>query len=253
MRKTIIAGNWKMNLNLEEGYGLATEIKGMVADEINNSQIDIVLIPSFIHLSGLQSLLKTTEIKLGAQNCHHKNKGAYTGEVSPHMLADLGIEYVIIGHSERRQYFGESNELLARKIDAALENNLIPIYCFGETLEQREHGLANTIVESQVREALFHLMENQIANLVLAYEPVWAIGTGVTASSEQAQEMHAFIRALLTEKYGSHTAQNISILYGGSMKPDNAAELLACRDIDGGLIGGASLESRSFMEIIKAI
>jgi triosephosphate isomerase len=252
MRNYIIAGNWKMNLNLEEGYGLASEIKWMVADEVN-TKAEVVLIPPYLHLPGIQNLLKDSNIKTGAQNCHHKNKGAYTGEISPAMLANLGVSYVIIGHSERRQYNGETNEQLVEKINAALENGLTPIYCFGETLMERENNLELTITESQVREGLFHLSEEQIKKVVLAYEPVWAIGTGKTATSAQAQEIHAFIRSVLTEKYSKVTAECISILYGGSMKPENAKELLSCADIDGGLIGGAALESRSFVEIVKSI
>jgi triosephosphate isomerase len=169
------------------------------------------------------------------------------------MLANLGVSYVIIGHSERRQYNGETNEQLAEKINAALENGLTPIYCFGETLSERENNLELTITESQVKEGLFHLSEEQIKKVVLAYEPVWAIGTGKTATSAQAQEIHAFIRSILTEKYTQETAESISILYGGSMKPENAKELFSCADIDGGLIGGAALESRSFVEIVKSI
>ncbi len=253
MRKYIIAGNWKMNLTLEEGYGLATEIKGMISDEVTIEKAEVVLIPSFIHLSGIKQLLKGTSIKLGAQNCYYKNKGAFTGEISPAMLANLGIQYVIIGHSERRLYNGETNDLLAKKINAALENGLTPIYCFGETLTQRENGLEFSINESQVREGLFHLTETQIKKVVLAYEPVWAIGTGKTATSTQAQQIHAFIRNELAKKYGYDAADKISILYGGSMKPENAKELLGCKDIDGGLIGGAALESRSFVEIVKLI
>lgn len=252
MRKYIIAGNWKMNLTLEEGYGLVTEIKGMVQDEVNNSA-EIVVIPPFIHLSGVHNLLKGSRVKLGAQNCHQKSKGAYTGEVSPAMLANLGAQYVIIGHSERRQYFGETNALLAEKISAALENGLTPIYCFGETLEQREAGKEFDVNFDQVSEGLFHLSDSDFSKVVLAYEPIWAIGTGKTATSQQAQDVHAFIRKKLTEKYGESIADSISILYGGSMKPDNARELLACKDIDGGLIGGAALESRSFVEIIKSV
>lgn len=252
MRKYIIAGNWKMNLTLEEGYGLVTEIKGMVQDEVNNSA-EIVVIPPFIHLSGVHNLLKGSRVKLGAQNCHQKSKGAYTGEVSPSMLANLGAQYVIIGHSERRQYFGETNALLAEKINAALENGLTPIYCFGETLEQRDAGKEFDVNFEQVSEGLFHLSDSDFSKVVLAYEPVWAIGTGKTATSQQAQDVHAFIRKKLAEKFGESIADSVSILYGGSMKPDNARELLACKDIDGGLIGGAALESRSFVEIIKSV
>lgn len=253
MRKYIIAGNWKMNLNLEEGYGLATEIKGMINDELINNSTDVVIIPPYIHLSGLQNLLKGSSVKLGAQNCHQKPKGAYTGEVSAPMLANMGVQYVIIGHSERRQYNGETDALLAEKINAALESGLTPIYCFGETLLQRESGIELEVNYIQVSEGLFHLSQEQIKKVVLAYEPVWAIGTGKTASSEQAQEIHAFIRGKIAEQYDEATAESISILYGGSMKPENAKELLSCKDIDGGLIGGAALESRSFVEIVKAI
>jgi triosephosphate isomerase len=252
MRKYIIAGNWKMNLTLEEGYGLVTEIKGMVQDEVNNNA-EVVVIPPFIHLAGVNNLLKGSKVKLGAQNCHQKNKGAYTGEVSPSMLANLGAQYVIIGHSERRQYYAETNALLAEKINAALENGLTPIYCFGETLEQREAGKEYEVNFDQVSEGLFHLKDIEFSKVVLAYEPVWAIGTGKTATSEQAQDVHAFIRKKLTEKYGEAISESISILYGGSMKPENARELLACQDIDGGLIGGAALESRSFVEIVKSV
>ena len=240
-----------MNLTLEEGYGLASEIKWMVADEAN-TKAEVVLIPPYVHLPGIQNLLKDSNIKTGAQNCHHKNKGAYTGEVSPAMLANLGVSYVIIGHSERRQYNGETNEQLAEKINAALENGLTPIYCFGETLSERENNLELTITESQVKEGLFHLSEEQIKKVVLAYEPVWAIGTGKTATSAQAQEIHAFIRSIFTEKYTQETAESISILYGGSMKPENAKELFSCADIDGGLIGGASLKVADFEFIYNA-
>jgi len=253
MRKYIIAGNWKMNLSLEEGYGLASEIKGMVTDEVSTRNVDVVLIPPYIHLAGIHNLIKDSVLKLGAQNCHHKSKGAFTGEISPVMLAHIGVSYVIIGHSERRQYNGEKETELAEKVNAALECGLTPIYCFGETLSQRELGIELTINESQVREGLFHLSEEEIKKVVLAYEPVWAIGTGKTATSDQAQEIHAFIRGILAEKYGEETAEEISILYGGSMKPENSKELLGCKDIDGGLIGGAALESRSFVEIIKSL
>jgi triosephosphate isomerase len=252
MRKYIIAGNWKMNLTLEEGYGLTSEIIGMVNDEVNTNT-EVVVIPPYIHLPGLKRLTEGSPVKIGAQNCHQMKKGAYTGEISPAMLADIGVHYVIIGHSERRQYNGETNALLASKVNAALENGLTPIYCFGETLDEREAGREMDVNFSQVSEGLFHLDAEAMKKVVLAYEPVWAIGTGKTASSAQAQEIHAFIRAKLTEKYGSDTAESISILYGGSMKPENAPELLGCKDIDGGLIGGAALESRSFVEIVKSV
>ncbi len=252
MRKNIIAGNWKMNLSLEQGYGLASEIKWMVSDEVSN-KCDIILIPPFTHLSGLNSLLKDSGIKLGAQNCHHENSGAYTGEISAEILKSVGVSYVLIGHSERRTFQNETNALLANKINRALENEIQAIYCFGETLEQRDAGNAFEVNLSQIKEGLFHLDTSQIQKVILAYEPVWAIGTGKTASPQQAQEIHRFVRQALTEKYGEATAGSISILYGGSMNPSNASELLGCEDIDGGLIGGSSLESRAFLDIIKAI
>ena len=252
MRKQIIAGNWKMNLTIEEGYSLASEIKWMVADEVIGLT-EIVIFPSFIHLSGIKSLLQDSNIKLGAQNCNQKNSGAYTGEISASMLASLGVQYVLIGHSERRQYYNETNSILATKITAALLNNLVPVYCFGETLIEREASNQFEVNKNQISEGLFHLNEHEIEKVVLAYEPVWAIGTGKTATTEQAQEMHKFIRSLIANKYGTEIANNITILYGGSMKSSNAKELLACTDIDGGLIGGAALESRSFMEIVKSV
>lgn len=241
-----------MNLNLEQGYGLATEIAGIAKDELINSNSDIVLIPPFIHLSGLKKLLEGTNIALGAQNCHYLKSGAYTGEISPEMLKDIGVKYVLIGHSERRQYNHEDNNLLNKKTVAAIENNLIPIYCIGETLEQRENKLEFETNKKQLEEGIFNFSAEKIINIVIAYEPVWAIGTGVTATSAQASEMHTYIRNLLTEKYGETIANSIRILYGGSMKPENSKELLSCKDIDGGLIGGASLDSRSFINIIKS-
>ncbi len=252
MRKPIIAGNWKMNLSLEHGFGLASEIKWMVSDEVS-SPIEIILIPPFTHLAGIQSLLKGSVVKLGAQNCHHEKSGAYTGEISAEILKSVGVTYVLVGHSERRIYQNESNALLAKKIDRVLENGLKPIYCFGETLEQREAGNEFEINLMQIQEGLFHLTNLQIQNVILAYEPVWAIGTGQIATAQQCQAMHKFVRNALSDKYGEEISNSISILYGGSMKPNNANELLSCEDIDGGLIGGASLESRAFLEIIKTI
>ncbi|HYG16250.1 MAG TPA: triose-phosphate isomerase [Bacteroidia bacterium] len=251
MRKTIIAGNWKMNKVADEAMGLVSEIVNIHRDEVNNSA-EVVIIPPFVHLGGVGSLLKNSAVKLGAQNCSEHDSGAYTGEISAAMLTSYNVKYVIIGHSERRQYYGETNALLAKKVDIALKHGLTPIYCCGETIDERNAGNHFTVNETQVSDGLFHLSADEIKNVVIAYEPVWAIGTGVTASSAQAQEVHAYIRSLLAGKYGNDVAQGITIQYGGSMKPDNAAELLAQPDIDGGLIGGASLKSRDFIEIIKA-
>lgn len=251
MRKTIIAGNWKMNKTAEEAQGLVSEIVNIHRDEINNSA-EVVIIPPFVHLSGTNSLIKNSAVKLGAQNCSEHESGAYTGEISAAMLVSHNATYVIIGHSERRQYFGETNALLAKKVDIALKHNLTPIYCCGETIEQRNAGEHFNVNETQITEGLFHLNADEMKKVVIAYEPVWAIGTGVTASSAQAQEVHAFIRSTIAKKYGNDVAQSITIQYGGSMKPENAAELLAQPDIDGGLIGGAALKSRDFIEIIKA-
>lgn len=251
MRKTIIAGNWKMNKTAEEAQGLVSEIVNIHRDEINNGA-EVVIIPPFVHLSGTYSLIKNSDVKLGAQNCSEHESGAYTGEISAGMLVSYNASYVIIGHSERRQYFGETNALLAKKVDIALKHNLTPIYCCGETIEQRNAGEHFNVNETQITEGLFHLNADEMKKVVIAYEPVWAIGTGVTASSAQAQEVHAFIRSTIAKKYGNEVAQSITIQYGGSMKPENAAELLAQPDIDGGLIGGAALKSRDFIEIIKA-
>lgn len=252
MRKLIVAGNWKMNCTLPEGKKLASEVIHMVQDEVNNDA-EVVLIPPFIHLSGIFSLIgSSNKIFLGAQNCHQNQSGAYTGEVSASMLVSVGATYVILGHSERREYFEETDELLAEKVSFALENNLTPIFCCGERLEVREAGDHESLVGTQVEKALFGLSEDQIKKVVIAYEPVWAIGTGKTASAEQAQEMHAFIRKQIAKKYSDQVADSISILYGGSVKPENAKEIFSQPDVDGGLIGGASLKSRDFTNIIKA-
>lgn len=252
MRKKIVAGNWKMNKNLQEGIELTSEIVNMVKDEINGA-VDVVLCPPFISLTNVAGLCKgNSHMAVGGQNCHQEPHGAYTGEVSASMLKSAGCQWVILGHSERRQYFNESNELLSKKVNAALSQDLKVMYCCGETLDERNAGRHFDIIRQQVSEGLFHLTSQVIAKIVVAYEPVWAIGTGVTASSGQAQEIHAFIRGLFSEKYDEETAQAVRILYGGSVKPDNAAELFACADIDGGLIGGAALQSRSFTDIIKA-
>lgn len=251
MRKKIVAGNWKMNKNYTDGLSLFSEVVNMVRDEVRGDQSVIVCAP-YIHLNSLSSLAKdSTQVFIGAQNVHQEVSGAYTGEISAEMLSSVGTEYVILGHSERRQYFGENNSLLAKKINITLKNNLKPIYCIGETLEERESGKYFEVIKSQLTEAVFHLSEADFSKLVIAYEPVWAIGTGVTASSAQAQEIHAFIRKEIRAKYGKTVADNLSILYGGSCNPKNAGELFAQEDIDGGLIGGASLKSRDFVDIVK--
>jgi triosephosphate isomerase (TIM) len=252
MRKKIVAGNWKMNKTLEEAHILTAELMGMVADEVKGNVITILCTP-FPYLVPVKSQLGTSTIKVGAQNCSEHDSGAYTGETSAVMLKSMGVPYVIIGHSERRQYFSEDGKLLAKKVDKALASNLTPIFCCGEPLEIREKGTHEALVKQQVEESLFHLSAEALEKVVIAYEPVWAIGTGKTATSQQAQDMHAVIRKHLASKYGQATADKISILYGGSVKADNAKELFSCPDVDGGLVGGASLKSREFVEIVKAI
>jgi len=251
MRKKIVAGNWKMNLDYNEGLTLFSEVINMVKDEVTGSQQAVVCSP-FIHLHSLTQLAKGyAKVSVGAQNAHQAESGAYTGEISAKMIKSVGAEYVILGHSERRQYFGEDNALLAKKTDTALQNGLIPIFCIGETLQEREANQHFDIIKSQLVEGVFHLDESQFAKLVIAYEPVWAIGTGVTASSAQAQEIHAFIRTEIAAKYSQQVADATTILYGGSCNPKNAPELFTQPDIDGGLIGGASLKSRDFTDIVK--
>jgi triosephosphate isomerase len=251
MRKKIVAGNWKMNLDYHEGLSLFSEIINMINDEVTGRQEAVICSP-FIHIHSLAHLAKHyTKVYLGAQNAHQAESGAFTGEISARMIKSVGAAYVILGHSERRQYFGESNELLAKKTDTALKNGLKPIFCIGETLQQREANQHFDVIKSQLDEGVFHLGETEFSQLVLAYEPVWAIGTGVTASSDQAQEIHAFIRREIAAKYNQAVADATTILYGGSCTPKNAPELFAQPDIDGGLIGGASLKSRDFVDIVK--
>lgn len=250
-RKKIVAGNWKMHAGLEQAKKLTSEVVNMVKDEVMNDT-EVVLIPTAIAIPEVIRLCKGSNIKVGAQNCHQSDKGAFTGEISAEILSSFDVQYVIIGHSERRQYYHESNQLLAQKVVQALANGLIPIYCCGETLEQRESGNHELVNLSQIKEGLYHLSPEDFAKVVIAYEPVWAIGTGKTASAEQAQEIHHLIRTDITATYGQQIAQNCSILYGGSVKPNNANELFAMPDIDGGLIGGAALHSRDFTDIIKA-
>lgn len=251
MRKKIVAGNWKMNMDYASGISLFSEVVNMVNDEVIGNQ-EVVICPPFIHLNSLAQLLKSgSKVSIGAQNCHQKESGAYTGEVSAPMLQSIGVGYVLLGHSERRQYFGETDELLAEKVNTVLKNNVLPIFCIGETLEERNSEKHFEVIERQLQSGVFHLNEDQFKRVVIAYEPVWAIGTGLTASPEQAQEIHAFIRGKISEKYSAQLADDITILYGGSCNPKNAADLFSQKDIDGGLIGGASLKSRDFTDIIK--
>lgn len=252
MRKQIIAGNWKMNNSLEEGIKLASEVIDKVnAEKINN--VDIIFAPPFTHLTELSKLVENqNSIYVAAQNCNEHDSGAYTGEVSALILKSIPVDYVIIGHSERREYFKESDELLADKVDQALNHGLIPIFCCGEALSIRESGTHEDFVSGQLTNSLFHLDNETFSKLIIAYEPIWAIGTGVTASAEQAQEMHLAIRTHIESKYGQEIAENCSILYGGSCKPSNATELFALEDVDGGLIGGASLKSDDFVGVIQS-
>lgn len=249
MRKKVVAGNWKMNTDYAEGVSLFSEIVNIIRDEKKGDQIAIICAP-YIHLNSLSKLGGET-VKIGAQNCHQNESGAYTGEISAKMIKSVGCEYVIIGHSERRQYFAENDALLAEKTKIALSNNLLPLFCIGETLDERNNGNFFEILRGQLENGLFDLNPEDFSKVIIAYEPVWAIGTGLTATAEQAQEVHEFIRAEVSEKYGEEIAENTSILYGGSCNPKNAAELFAQKDIDGGLIGGASLKSRDFADIVK--
>ena len=249
MRKKIVAGNWKMNTTVPEGVELAKEVVKEAASL--SSEVKLIVGVPFTHLASVAAALEGSNVELSAQNCADEVKGAYTGEVSAKMLASLPVKYVILGHSERREYYGETNEKLVKKINLALAENIAPVYCVGEKLEEREAGKHFEVVASQIKEVLFGLTEEQMKNIVIAYEPVWAIGTGKTATSEQAQEIHAFIRKTLAEKFGA-LAEEISILYGGSCKPSNAQELFAQKDIDGGLIGGASLVASDFIAIAKS-
>lgn len=249
MRKKIVAGNWKMNTTLSEGIELAREVNKLV--ENNPANVTVIVAPPFIHLAEIKKLL--TRVYLSAQNCASESRGAYTGEVSVEMIKSTGAQYVIIGHSERRSYFKEDNETLLKKTKLALDQELIPIFCCGEQLSEREAGKHFTTVKKQLDETIFRFDEKQFRKIVVAYEPVWAIGTGVNATPEQAQEMHRFIRELITKKFNEQVAEETTILYGGSCKPSNAKELFNNPDVDGGLIGGASLQANDFMGIIKSV
>ena len=249
IRKKLIAGNWKMNKTSADASTLVQEI---VAEVGRVTDVDILVCPPFTSLESAGKLLEGSNVKLGAQNMHHEASGAYTGEISASMLRSTFATYVILGHSERRTYFAENDKFINQKVLAALKNQLKPVLCVGETLAERESGATLKVVQTQLEGALEGVSKEQATSVVVAYEPVWAIGTGKVATTEQAQEVHAFIRSLLVKIFGDTIAQKVRILYGGSMKPSNAPELLAQKDIDGGLIGGASLESRSFVELVKA-
>jgi triosephosphate isomerase (TIM) len=252
MRKKIVAGNWKMNLSLEEGQRLTSEILHQYANVINK-QVSVVLNPPFPHLYPVKNLIGETQgIFLGAQNCSDKESGAFTGEVSAKILASFGVSHVILGHSERREYFKEGDALLATKVNQALAHGLTPIFCCGESLQTREEGNHISVVSAQLTASLFHLSAEEFSKVVIAYEPIWAIGTGKTATADQAQEMHQALRAHIAATYGKELAERISILYGGSANPGNAKELFAKPDVDGGLIGGASLKAGDFIEIIRS-
>lgn len=251
MRKKIVIANWKMNKSFADGLQLVDDIIEGIGSSSN--EVTKIIAPSFIHLAAVAEKLKlTTDFKVAAQNCHHTKNGAYTGEVSADMISSAGAEYVILGHSERRQYFNESNELLAQKVNAALANNLIPVFCIGENLAERNANQHLEAVTKQMKESLYHLSTNDFSKIIIAYEPVWAIGTGVTASVHQAQGMHNHIRGEVNKKYGKDVSSTISILYGGSCNPQNAKELFACIDVDGGLIGGASLNALDFVAVVNS-
>ena len=249
MRKNIVAGNWKMNTTVPEGVKLASEVNAAL--EGITPKCDVVIGVPFTHLTAVKAVIGE-KLGLSAENCADKAKGAYTGEVSAAMVASTGATYVILGHSERRQYYGETAATLKDKVVLALENGLCPIFCIGEVLEERVNGTYFDVIKAQIVESLFDLSAEDFGKIVLAYEPVWAIGTGKTATADQAQEIHAFIRGLIAEKYGNQVADDTTILYGGSCKPSNAKELFEKPDVDGGLIGGAALDAASFMGIVTA-
>lgn len=247
-RKLLIAGNWKMNKTVAEAIDL---VEGLVLELSNVKEVDVLVCPPFTALQAVSQKIINTQIRLGAQTMNENNYGAYTGEINAGMLKEFSVRYVILGHSERRQYYGETDALIARKAQAAHASALKPIICVGETLEQREAGKAEEVIGTQVHGSLAGLTAEQMEETVIAYEPVWAIGTGKTATSAQAQEIHQFIRKTLSEMFGEVVAKKVRILYGGSVKPGNARELMSQPDVDGGLVGGAALEVRSFSDIVK--
>lgn len=248
MRTKMVAGNWKMNKTLQEGVELAQQLK----NDIINPSCAVVIGTPFIHLATVAEMLKGSAIKVAAENCADKEKGAFTGEVSAEMIQSTGAEYCILGHSERRAYYHEDYAILAEKVKLALANGLKVIFCIGEVKEEREAGKQNEVVEAQLKGSVFNLTADEWANITLAYEPVWAIGTGLTATPDQAQEIHAYIRSLVAKNYNAQVAEDTTILYGGSCNDKNAAELFACPDIDGGLIGGAALVAEKFEAIVAA-
>jgi len=249
MRKKIVAGNWKMNKNIQESKELVSQLLNIY----NSSKAEVIIAPPYISLLSSIKILKNSSIEVAAQNMHYAESGAFTGEISCSMLKSIGVNTVILGHSERRKHFNETDEMLATKVDLALSKELRVIFCFGEELNDRKAGLQNSVVKNQIKNALFHLPATAWDQIVLAYEPVWAIGTGETASPQQAQDMHAFIRSVISLSYTKELANKISILYGGSVKSSNAIEIFSKPDVDGGLIGGASLDADHFGMIINAI
>jgi triosephosphate isomerase len=252
MRKKIVAGNWKMNMDLSEGLKFAGAIEKHFRENPSD-KAQVILCPPFIHLAGVAEILKHGKVALGAQNCASEASGAFTGEVSAYMVKSTGAEYVIIGHSERRSYYHEDDKLLSKKALLAINSGLKVIFCCGEVQNEREDGKHFLVVKRQLEEGLFSLTEEQMDKIVMAYEPVWAIGTGLTATPDQAQEMHKYIRDLVRDKYGNNCAKKLPVLYGGSCKPSNAAEIFSKPDVDGGLIGGASLKKEDFAAIVEAI
>lgn len=251
MRKKIVAGNWKMNMDLAEGLKFAEAINAYFKEK--PSKAEVILCTPFIHLAGVSEIVRNGKVACGAQNCASEPSGAYTGEVSPQMIKSTGARYVIIGHSERRTYYHEDDKLLNKKTLLALATGLDVIFCCGEVLQERESEKHFDVVKRQIKDGLSNLSKEDFKRIVIAYEPVWAIGTGLTASPDQAQEMHKFIRSLVSEKYGDECSTNLTILYGGSCKPSNAKEIFSKPDVDGGLIGGASLKKEDFCAIVESI
>ncbi len=246
MKKKIVAGNWKMNLNNNEAFQLFEQLNTSVFSQ----DVEVIIFPPSLYLAQMLKE-KKSHLKIGAQNCYFTNNGAYTGEISAEMLASVNSDYCLVGHSERREYFNESDLDLAKKVDALLKHNITPVFCIGEKLQDRESNKHHQVVINQLTQGLFHLSPEQFSKIILSYEPVWAIGTGKTATSEQAQEMHHFIRNFIAENKGVDVANSVAILYGGSCKPSNAEELFNCPDVDGGLIGGASLTYTEFISLIQ--
>lgn len=249
MRRKIVAGNWKMHKNAEETEDLLNELIDRLPDD---AEVELIVAPTFVNLASAVDHLEFTNIRVAAQNMHQAESGAFTGEISADMLKSIGVSTVILGHSERRAYFHETDSIIAYKTDTALKHDMTVIFCFGEELKDRQNGNHFNVVENQLRDGLFHIDQKHWENIILAYEPVWAIGTGETASPEQAQEMHEFIRQTVRAKYGSDVAEMVPILYGGSVKPENAREIFSKPDVDGGLIGGAALKADDFAAIVAS-